>query len=67
MIQWPCRDCKNREVGCHATCEAYMKYKLANQKEHDAINQIKYNQSLTYTYTKRRNSINMKKKGKRNI
>ena len=23
----PCRDCSDRTVGCHATCEKYAKYK----------------------------------------
>lgn len=26
MNDAPCRDCANREVGCHAGCEAYKAY-----------------------------------------
>lgn len=29
--RWPCMDCKNRTVGCHAKCEAYNSHKAANQ------------------------------------
>lgn len=26
MINPPCKDCPNREVGCHSNCEDYQKY-----------------------------------------
>lgn len=32
-----CRDCKNRQVGCHATCEIYLNWKA----EVDKINQAR--------------------------
>ena len=27
MILAPCKDCENREIGCHGRCVAYIKYK----------------------------------------
>lgn len=27
MILAPCKDCENREIGCHSRCAAYIKYK----------------------------------------
>lgn len=27
MIQAPCKDCEERQVGCHSTCEKYAEYK----------------------------------------
>lgn len=27
MINAPCKDCENRHVGCHSTCEAYIEAK----------------------------------------
>ena len=27
MILPPCKDCENREIGCHSRCVAYIKYK----------------------------------------
>ena len=27
MILAPCKDCENREIGCHSRCVAYIKYK----------------------------------------
>jgi hypothetical protein len=26
QVQCPCKDCKDRKVGCHAKCEKYIKY-----------------------------------------
>jgi hypothetical protein len=34
----PCKDCPNRKVGCHSTCEKYLDYR----KEVDKINKIKF-------------------------
>lgn len=30
---FPCKDCKNRTINCHSTCEAYLKAKGAYNKE----------------------------------
>ena len=42
MITCPCKDCTDREIGCHSTCEKYInwceerqKYKAAAQLEND--------------------------------
>lgn len=39
----PCKDCKERKVGCHSTCEAYKEFQRQNdvtkanrRKESDA-------------------------------
>lgn len=29
----PCRDCTQRFVGCHATCEPYKDYKIKHEAE----------------------------------
>ena len=29
----PCKDCGDRELGCHSTCEAYQKYVEARETE----------------------------------
>lgn len=28
----PCRNCENREVGCHATCDRYINWKAEHIK-----------------------------------
>lgn len=32
----PCKDCPNRKITCHGTCEKYLNW----QKEHDLENKI---------------------------
>lgn len=34
----PCKDCPNRQVGCHSTCEKYLDFR----KEVDKINKTKF-------------------------
>lgn len=33
MTQPPCKDCSNREVGCHSACKLYLEYKEIRIKE----------------------------------
>ena len=38
MILAPCKDCENREIGCHSRCAAYIKYKsVLNDAKKDII------------------------------
>ncbi len=34
----PCKDCKDRVVGCHAKCERYAKWRVDHAKEKDQYN-----------------------------
>ena len=36
-VQAPCKDCSNRELGCHSTCEKYIQY----QKDNIAESQVR--------------------------
>lgn len=36
MNKAPCKDCPNREVGCHSTCDKYIVFR----KERDELNKI---------------------------
>lgn len=29
---FPCKECKERKVGCHSTCSKYLKSKMENDK-----------------------------------
>jgi len=31
----PCKDCPNRTMGCHSTCELFKDYELAKQKYYE--------------------------------
>lgn len=37
MTKAPCKDCPNRQVGCHSTCEKYIVFR----KERDELNELK--------------------------
>ena len=32
----PCKDCKERELGCHCSCERYIRFKAAVEQEREA-------------------------------
>lgn len=32
MINAPCKDCRERNLGCHSSCERYAAYKAENDK-----------------------------------
>jgi hypothetical protein len=38
MNKAPCKNCPNRKVGCHSTCQKYLDFR----KEVDKINKIKF-------------------------
>ena len=44
MVTAPCKDCPDRHLGCHGTCEKYQKYK-AKQAE---INEAAYKRNEAY-------------------
>lgn len=31
----PCKDCKDRVVGCHSVCEKYITYRILKDKENE--------------------------------
>ena len=45
-----CTGCENRQIGCHATCEAYIKEKEELKKERDSA---KDNYQYTHAHQKK--------------
>ncbi|MBO5389409.1 MAG: hypothetical protein J6A59_15000 [Lachnospiraceae bacterium] len=41
MAVAPCKDCGDREVGCHSTCKKYIDFKKENEKQKELINKEK--------------------------
>ena len=37
----PCKDCKDREIGCHSRCEKYGKFRAENEKRYEQ-NRLNY-------------------------
>ena len=48
----PCKDCPDRQVNCHSTCEKYIEYK----KECDRLRQEHIAQSEANQYERERNA-----------
>lgn len=38
MIQGPCKDCVDRKVSCHSTCEKYLAFKERKAEEQRVTN-----------------------------
>lgn len=36
-----CKDCTERQVGCHATCERYQKFVAENERKRELMRQDK--------------------------
>jgi hypothetical protein len=41
MIKYPCKDCTDRVLGCHSTCQKYMEAKAKNSVTSEAIHKEK--------------------------
>lgn len=49
-----CKDCKDRHINCHATCEAYITAKKEHEQNKEQIFKSKYEAYSTYTLPKAR-------------
>ena len=43
-----CKDCKERKVGCHATCEQYLKWKEKDLERRKKIKNTRRNINIGY-------------------
>lgn len=43
----PCKDCKERKLGCHANCEKYLEFR----SHQDSINRIKKTEHENRSYS----------------
>lgn len=39
--KFPCKDCKDRNLGCHAICEKYLAAHKANTELRERIHEVK--------------------------
>ena len=47
----PCKDCANRVLGCHGTCERYAEYKTGIAEEKERVKAAYSGESLAENYT----------------
>ena len=40
MVNFTCKGCTNRHVGCHATCQAYIKAAEAKQRDKEILREL---------------------------
>lgn len=57
MIEAPCKDCEDRELGCHSHCIAYLRYKAELDEVHKKSSEDAEMRTLIYQRT-----FSMKKK-----
>ena len=54
-METPCKkNCPNRNPYCHGHCEDYLEWKKKEDARHEKIRQAKYEESGSWTYTRRR-------------
>lgn len=62
---FPCKDCNDREIGCHGRCE---KYKIAKQEHNDIIEKTRMSDIAHFVEVRDRSAVwarNPNKYGKR--
>lgn len=57
MIAFTCKDCPNRKLYCHSTCEKY----LNEKKENDRIRKLVQDNEELYRYTQTEKNIKFTK------
>lgn len=50
MLRAPCKDCPDRHLGCHGTCEKYQEYKKRHDEEVAALQSEKDAYADMYNY-----------------
>lgn len=53
MTQAPCKDCKDRQLGCHDKCNKYLGFKIENEKTKNMIRESKREHNLHIEYLAR--------------
>lgn len=51
MSNNPCKDCTQREIGCHANCNLYKQYKDEYEREKARISECRNKERLIKDYT----------------
>lgn len=46
----PCKNCTERTVGCHSTCERYMEYKIKYSKAKDLLDESRRTDTIHKDY-----------------
>lgn len=50
MNKAPCKDCPDRQVGCHINCEEYLAFAKEKRELNEAINKARHEEQLRKTH-----------------
>lgn len=50
MVYCSCKDCIERHVGCHSTCEKYLEFLKKNEEEKKLIQEMKLQDSILHKF-----------------
>ena len=68
IMKPPCKDCPDRQVGCHSTCEKYLLYKSELDKIKDSIQRERDFENLVrHRYTKGKPDLRKYSKNKKGL
>lgn len=45
----PCKDCPDRQVGCHSTCEKYITFAKEKRQQNETIKKAKHEENLKFS------------------
>ena len=60
-LKQPCKDCVDREIGCHSTCKAYTEWVKAHNTERELVNKKRNTEGMLTDYSLR--GVEKRKKG----
>jgi hypothetical protein len=63
MVKPPCKNCTERSISCHSTCEKYLSYREQLDKQKDLILQAREAQSDLYNFKSNGIKKVMRRKG----
>ena len=61
MVLIPCKDCTERQLGCHSVCPRYAEYKEAHEAHKQELREIKALDEALDSYERRKSARLLKK------
>lgn len=54
MIKGPCKDCLERQLGCHSICKKYISYKKEVDETNSKIRRLKLSNTINFQLNEKR-------------
>lgn len=62
---FPCKDCKERCIGCHGECPKYIAAKEEHDEQNDRIRESKDRESIVYDFKKKAIAATIRNAGRK--